>query len=802
MKGFTKVFGVLGIILAFGMVSCSDGSGDSGGGSYGGGAAERQNLLQFNRKNMSALAINESASASGQYALTSRSAARSAESDAMLVKILEDGSIENFIEVPSYVTLSDIKYIAQSSAEDADEIYVVFEGTSWGSYREEGSKNWISVEIGQLLCILSDGTYYDILQPERDENGNATSWKSLYTWGDNIEPIQFDDQGYMYYLVYENGKSSNSTTNMIYKFDPATGESTELTAPINGTYYQKFQVSKDGSWIFAQANRWSSNSEAKYLRAIPVSNPAGSINLYYDSTNSTWVNDWYYDENAECVYAVFSDSFVRYPKNNGTFDKNDAETIFSNNGGSDVFYSEALFGDYKNEEVAAFNGYGYAYDLYGNTDGEVCYFFRDPNENEDGGHDLQPAQLAKYLFAKAYESLKESYQTAYKEGVTEASPTYRISFEAFAEIPGYELIATATAGKYDAEAIAAIENARLEALVKTLWDSRGRYAQDSMFGYTKHNFFADIIQEESEGTWSAIDPEKFRMNFANDQYFASCGVDQWALFTTTWTSTRPWKKALLNEDQELDAELFLAKLASYCTGSEIDFSLEAFKDIPRYIGLYTDKKNAEAVAFLDNDIKRQLLNDYLNSIWDSANGAARFLQLTCFKPGTDESAYVWREENNNYFWWGSVRQLTADGKSVYGICGNGSTQGVIRIIDKDGNPDGNFVSALQSYTLTNCVASEDGFFFKESILASNGTESGFHHLQFYNVSDETCTNLFDNIPNKDNSELISYSVGGGYAFCCTAINGFTIASFKIDIDTKAYTELGSNQKLSQIIVIK
>lgn len=339
-----------------------------------------------------------------------RSAARNATTDSMIMKIMEDGSMESFITIPDGLSgsLAPINYIAQSPADDADEIYIVFqyESNFWGGYNEERTDEWgntwtewvsENLHIGQLICVSSDGTYDDILLTDDG------TWKWLYN--SSKDSIAFDKQGYMYYLVSEN--SGNSYTNMIYKYDPKTKESERLTAPVENTYYDKFQVSDDGNWIFVKANRWNSNNSTSYLRAIPTSNPNEYIDFFYSSGNSGWVNSWIYDNRNESFYYNKDGTLYKIPLVDGTFDKANREELFS--GDSNSWFSSGDIFEWKNSgssnyDYKALSGaYVWEYDEEADSwnDPYKYFYFRNPKTEEQ---EIVLDTVLGYIFARARDS--------------------------------------------------------------------------------------------------------------------------------------------------------------------------------------------------------------------------------------------------------------------------------------------------------------------------------------------------------------------------------------------------------------
>lgn len=850
MKKLLKIMGFALLAGTLFFTSCKliNGGGNGGNGENGENgengntsSGETKQLLKFAAGGAKALGIVDNDD-NGMYA--SARSARSAETDAMIVKILEDGSFESFMSIPegSSGDIAPINYIAQSPNPDSHEIYIVFNYNSWINTpverTDEGGNtwnDWESVTIGQLLCVHEDGTYDDILQ---QDDG---TWKCLY--GSDKDSIAFDNLGNIYYLFQES--SGNSWTNMIYKYDPKTKTSSQLTPAVENTYYEKFQVSGDGNWIFAKANRWNNNNSANYLRAIPVSDPTNSIDLFYSSGNgsSGWINDWIYDDDAHAIYYNLSGTLYRIQEKDGTFSKDNRELLFSGDSSSWFNYSgweDSLFVwknsngsyNYTSQTSLSLDGSYPSYDENGDYEGTERdptssyknYYFRNPLTEEQ---EIDEAVVLEFIVDKAYSSFTLEAQASEISAIVQKDKTtgnyiyksklldkYDIRFDTFTNDIGFEMLATATAGKTNLEAIKAISSNDLVSLFCDLFDSENSPYKKSGAGYYDmydRNFYADILYKK--GTDEKIDKSHFHMSDVNNTKFSTMGFyNTWDLFTWTnsnssnytWNSIYTKNKSVSVNNETViksvvDAEKVLAKLATFCTTKDIDFKLTAFKDMPKYSALYTDVLNEEAIEFLDNPARIKLLIQYMDEKYDCNNGNGKFLHITCFKKDTDEPAYAWKDSNANSIWWGNVGNFTTSyKKSLYGSYDSN----IVEIIDEDGTPKGQYidVGALE-LNVVSTIIGDDGFFFLNALLDSTGEEIGKHQIYYYDVATKEMINLFQNVPDKENLEVTSFSAGGNYVYF-SAVKGFDILTAKIDTTTYSYSLLGSGQKLTQIIVVK
>lgn len=749
------------------------------------GSGSGDGSLLFNVGELNALAI-----AKGDGNRSSRNAT----TDGMIVKILADGSVENFISLPDGASLSPVNFIARSPSSNASEIYIVFTNTSWWSEGYGSSYN--SYSLGQLVCVKDDGSYIDVLKKDDGD------YKWLYN-SSSQDSIAFDEVGGMYYLVSEG--NGNSNTNMIYKFNPTTGESGVLTQAIQNTYYDKMQVSKDGAWIFTKANRWSNdnNNNTSYLRAIPTANPQDFINIFYSSGNNSWLNDWCYDDDNQTFYYIMDGTLFAVKLENGTFNKDNRVALFGNsNNSGDTWFDNGDIFSWSNGQIITWRGCNEIY----NSNNNHTYYFRNPDSLKS---EVQPQEILDYLYARACDSLNVSWD----DWVSTEKDKYEIRFDKFENVSGYEVLATITKGKSDLELIKALVDNNIEETLYNLLESNyssnpdGWYACNQFFSnFYDHNFFADVLY--LKGTNTNISSDLFiKQTWGGTTKFASMGLENYNLLQTSWGNGIKWKKDFY-EGNDLDPAKVLECFASYCgrSASEIDFSLECFKNDKKYSMLYTDLKNEEAITFLNTTAKMQKLNDYLNDddLYDrNSNGAAHFLLNTCFKKGTKDSAYFWRSSNGNNgsIWWGNVNKLTPSyQKSLYGVF-SGNSNGLIKILDKDGNPFGTFEGELNSYKITDIVSAPNGFYFKRALLDNADEESGYHQIMYYDVVNSTCTNYFDKVSDNTSLEVISFSAGSDCVYY-SAAKGFDIINGKIDLKTKAVTILSSNTKLTQIITIK
>ena len=221
---------------------------------------------------------------------------RAAEDSDEYVKILSDGTFEAAIKLTGTGTLSKIVGIYPSPT-TSGEFFVVFDSIS---FLRSG---YTSQSIGQLICVHSDGTYDDVLKIENNTSSTSTNYLELTT-----SSLTFDQNGNLYFFATKrydsNGNSITNAGQQIYQYKPSEKQLNKLVAAVEGTSYDRMQISSDSSLIFAQGKRWNNSTCTYFIRAIPVADAGNFVNIYYgpayfDPNSSPWVYD---DRNAKFYY--------------------------------------------------------------------------------------------------------------------------------------------------------------------------------------------------------------------------------------------------------------------------------------------------------------------------------------------------------------------------------------------------------------------------------------------------------------------------------------------------------------------
>lgn len=869
---------------------------------------ETPQILSFNLDGAKALASQDANS------MANRSARAAADAEALLVRILEDGSLQSAITLPSNINVT-IKQIAVSPAENSHEVYVVFNQDIY--YWNEGN----NYRIGQLLCVKPDGSYFDILNPssknENNNGGNNTNYQ-LYAQG-NKDYLKFDKLGNMYYQV--NKWNGNSNTAMIYKFDPKKNTSTPMTPEVDGTYYEDFILSDNGGWIFASAYRSSgNNSSTRYLRAIPTANAEQQVNIAYSSDGNGWFRNLMYDDAKGYLYftGYFNNKngIYRIERKNGTFSSSDLKCLANSNGGNFNFsmwnYIDSANGYFNYDDLLqrSNNSTAVAGMREFISSGDDYYILIDNNM-------FKAEELIKVFLKTLISNTSangKTFTVSDFPGPNEISVDFK--FDKFKTIEGFERLEEMTRGKKNEEALRAINNEEGLSLIYRLYNSNSssdlaRYASSAKINYNYYNnFMADITYKKNTDTLLCNTNDVTFTKVINNKYYSSSGYVDFT-YVKEWVTNYTWNSAVLRNGQP-DTSSILAKLYSYCVDDQKEFKLTAFKNDARYGSLYSEKKDAEAITFLSTQDKLNLVGKYMNEnggldfvrktcfvkgteksackfatngtcyswrtsyvdektgklkaeeilesifaccatgekefrltyfkdndaygslytekkneeaieflndaeklslvmnyINSNSNGNELFIKNTCFKVGTYETAYVNR--GNEYTTWdySNCETMAKTDKGIYasvkGNYWNGSSSAQVRAFSKLFDSTGSFVAEeipnSSSYYATMIKQNGSSLVFKNSLLDSAGQESGKHTIQMFNPETNTFTDLFKNVDSSNNIEIVSYTVGGGFLYF-SGVQGLSLVSGKVDISTLAYTPINSTKKMTEIITVK
>lgn len=755
--------------------------------------------LKFDFSNAKAIAaVDKDSLSRAAYSINARAVEDSSVDDSPLLKILEDGSFESAITLAENANLATIKAIYKSPLEDSNDIFVVFEGQSWFydtkvTVDEDGNEINSQTEyktLGQLICIHEDNTIADILKISDSSDPYNNSYQNL----DTDKGIMFDNSGNLYYMART--WNSSGEISVVYRFEPETNEITQLTSAVSGTDYSSFKISADGQIIFVQGTRWSSTTNTTFLRAIPVQNPNNFSNIYYSSSGSS-LYSWVYDENNGIMYYVTEKGLYKSKRSGDSF--TDAE-LMGEYTACYLNYDSYFYGGGK--YVANWTRGELSYtDYNGNGWKSVKIKIVDENDN------LIPENAVEYIVGE------NTYDSVYIDGYGRVSLSYiedvDIRFDVFKDIEGYEEIYEATKGLKNAEAIKALDTFKLRNLLYDAFQN-GYYSYSKNYvstynGY-KHNFLADILYVKGTDILLCNSDELVKDStikgteyFNKDgDYYCSNGYEVVArMLSSNWehgfTSV---KDSYLKSDGSIDSAKILKDAFSKCyTHGEKQFRLDCFKNDDKYGMLYSELTDEEALDWLASDDER--LFWFGNALYSSSSYP--FSDFFYIK-GTDEPAYKPIAQSASYWSIGNYT-INEDG-SLWGRYANTTASEnyfyFVQITDYDGCLINEFTEVdLPEGKVSQTIEDNGSLYMKYALLNSNGEETGYHQIYKVDLSDSSYKNLFDNVPNRERLEVVSFSVGADRLYY-SAVRGTAVENGVVKISTNEYNPLEITKKLSAI----
>lgn len=801
MKKIIKLLSAVSLVFALSLFGCANGSNDATKGEDSEntqkeeGKKEEEKLstliksgLKFDFSNAKAIAaVDKDSLSRAAYSRNARAVEDSSVDDSPLLKILEDGSFESAITLAENANLATIKAIYKSPLEDSNDIFVVFEGQSYFydtkvTVDEDGNEISSQTEyktLGQLICIHEDNTIADILKVTDSSDPYNNSYQNL----DTDKGIMFDDAGNLYYMA------RTGDISVVYRFEPETNEITQLTASVPDTDYNSFKISADGQIIFVQGTRRSSNTNTTFLRAIPVQNPNNFSNIYY-SSSSSYLESWVYDENNGIMYYVCNKGLYKSKRNGDSF--TDAEFMGENTSSYlnyDSYFNEKYMdvANWRENELSYYNGTEY-----------ISIKIVDENGN------LIPENAVEYIVGKCY-SYVDNYSYIYI-----STDDVDIRFDVFKDIEGYEEIYEATKGLKNAEAIKALDTFKLRNLLfDAFQDGYYSYSKNYVSTYNgyKHNFLADILYVKRTDTLLCNSDELVKDStikgteyFNKDgDYYCSQGYDV-VLSSTRERGFTSIKDSYLKSDGSIDSSKILKDAFSNChTHGEKEFRLDCFKNDDKYGILYSELTDEDALDWLASDDER--LFWFGNAL--SSSSSYPFSDFFYIK-GTDEPAYKPIAQFVSYCYHIKDYTINEDG-SLWGRYENTTDSYAsekyfyfVQITDYDGCLINEFTEVdLPEGKVSQTIEDNGSLYMKYALLNSNGEETGFHQIYKVDFSDSSYKNLFDNVPNREKLEVVSFSVGADRLYY-SAVRGTAVENGVVKISTNEYNPLEITKKLSAI----
>lgn len=758
-----------------------------------------------------------------------------------LVKIMADGSMENAITVGENCSLSDIVGIYKSPLETSNDVFIVFNSESTIGYEEvEKEYDWgekytdkQEIRVGQLICLHENGAIADILKKE----DSADYWNSHVSL--KTDSVTFDAAGNVYFISSDNG-------DMIYQYNPATDELTKMVAAVENTYYQKMQIDNEGQWIFVSGSRNSSY----FLRAIPIGNPNAFVNIFYSSNYRIDADRWAYDAKNGKMYFIVNDgnkSGLFIATKAGSFrDKKFYHNITGESFNDNIFeaYCGSKTSFYWNDNVKT-NGVfdskkiiqlfidkvGSVYDC---QTGEIKQISLDDVDIRfdklayaKGGLKVLAILTAGKKNEEAFDALNNRIGMDVLYSLSGKDDADRNWYE-WVNGKGYRhyLLADILYLKDTDILLVDSDKELFEYAAGFAYDESGNLIFDENGDYSyviKSVKGADLLGRQSDGFYS----NSFENNYLYYDYDNGWqeSVNSFS-FTPSFyeqdNSSSVINSADLSEEYyfyfPLNAKAVLDYLFGYCNIEGVkEFRLTSFKNDEKYSSLYSTLTNEQAIEWLANDAERFSLfgevaglfrvykdGDYVPSL--SYSSFMNMLSKTCFIAGTNNKAITWNWDCNfdnsipyisEYYVEGA--KLTATDTGIYYEYYNTSGTDPYYYIVQVADADGELVELVNKLPLPagKVVQSEknkDRILLQYSVMDENGAELGYHHIYSVEMANGKVTNCFDNVPNRNNLEVVSFNSAGDLLYY-SAVRGTSVENGIVNIVTNEYNPLTVQRKM-------
>ena len=263
---------------------------------------------------------------------------------------------------------------------------------------------------------------------------------------------------------------------------------------------------------------------------------------------------------------------------------------------------------------------------------------------------------------------------------------------------------------------------------------------------------------------------------------------------------------------------------SYCNvvGTK-EFTLKGFRDDETYGLLYSTLTNEEAIEWLNSDCERLNLFGQLSGMHYGYNSLEQrneitihygsfmnMLSKTCFISGIEEKAITWNWDKNvndnmtgigNIYYesiYGGVKLSATDTGIYYEYYYTSGTDPFYYIVQV-ADADGKMVELVNKLPLPSgkVVKSEknkDRILLQYSVMDNNGAELGYHHIYSVEMANGLVTNCFDNVPNRNSLEVVSFNSAGDLLYY-SAVRGTSVENGIVNIVTNEYNPLTVQRKM-------
>lgn len=693
--------------------------------------------VKFNMSGAKALGIVES---SGSY----KSARDAAENPGGIVKITDQGA-EAFITVPEWVNLSTVESIWTNPSANNKDVYILFQSKTQQYYDneyDEETDTWTNkyYELGQFIRVKEDSSYDDIIYLIDTEDSETERNVSYY----NSDPVKFDKNGNVYFLVNERINSISSS--IIYKFDPVAATVTPMTVPAPNMAYEKFTISPDAVNMFVKG---MSGNGYGFLRVIPTANPKSYYDVDYQQYN---VSDFYYDDETSSLFIYKTSNGMmglsRIIKGeDGKFSMDAAKNLVMNMPNGMEFYPEFYMYKYQKCKVA---------DKY------------ESDRKANGDYNYE--EMLDDMFARFKKIKRETHE--FKLDYLQYHTDYK---ELYIE----------TEGKVNEEALKIII-----AKPKLL------NMFHSYIFHVDNNAFADnplytLFPKKADGM---TDYESLTIQ-ESDIFVNKVDETIYYDFNYDYSNPTDYLNFLFSKCRVKGKKYFTLKNMADFTGYDSLVTDKINEDAINWL----KEDNARMEKFY-NFFSHNTEN---NASYLDGNSNNLFLYKTCFIEGTDEPAYRMRKNPPIYDTMGSVNNLFRTSKGLFGMCytyGQDSSHYIIQILDEENQVVMEIPDSLTKNKPNNFQSCKDGFVFDERPDLTAGSGYGFK-LFYYNIDKDEVSDLFTKLEDRNSFELFSFTALYDEVYY-SGVSGFDFVTCKVNIDTLDTEISNIAYKLKDIVPLK
>lgn len=728
-------------------------------------------------------------------------------------------------------------------------------GYTWTEYQTKENKigQLICVHSDGTIADILKKDVEEKKDNEKDYyyDYDAKNYLSLRT-----DTVTFDASGNVYFIVNDsywdysnNGSTYVDNGQCIYQFNPKTNELTKMVAAVQGTSYNRMQIDNDGEWIFTSGSRNSTS----FLYAIPISNPNSPEKVYYSSDSYCLQDDkWAYDDNSGLLFYI-----VKAGKEDGLFKaskkgkfKDKTFIHASTSVGLEGFDGKELFNSFN----CTYTSYEWKDSCLDDDDNFVAEkavesllhsLWCDTAYEEDTDNSyvryltLNEVDIRFDAFEEEDGALRVLYELTKEKKNEEA-------LEALNSFAGLAAFANATSNSryeydyakdgYKNNFIADILYVKgTDTLVvdydKVLFSYYYSYSMTSDYNYDtqeyEYEYSTSAYKKDIKGTDLFPKTKK-------GYYIYSLDLDN--LLSRGFDRDYP---SVVTYSVNKTSEELLEYLFTFCdVEGEKEFRLDAFEDDKDYAELYTTKKNKAAIDWLISDTERlSIFAEAMGQGWRDhyveANSSwvyemsiepgqfVSFISKTCYIKDTDEKAVSpFFEKNisipycsqydsyisfNGYSGWGTGRLSTGkDGvyyefTNLYNNWYSSDDGKPFYYIVQISNADGEFVEKSRELELptgkvVESQKTQERIVMQYSLLTETGAETGSHHIYSVELASGEVINHFDNVPNRNGLEVISFSTAGNFLYY-SAVRGTVVENGIVNIETNEFNPLEVQRKM-------